>query len=123
MGRSVKICGLLIAALITVNSASAQEIPGAARIVSGQPSTLSFEDAIRLAIDNNLATLQAHERRNEARGEKQQSLAPLLSNISGVAYQASLTENLVALGFQPGFNSTFLGPFKNFDARPLLTQS
>ena len=126
MGRSIKICGLLIAVLVTVNSASAQEIPGAARIVSGQPSTLSFQDAIRLAIDNNLATLQAHERRNEARGEKQESLAPLLPNISGVAYQASLTENLVALGFQPGvipgFNSTFLGPFKNFDARLLLTQ-
>ena len=75
----------------------------------------------KLAIDNNLATLRAHERRNEARGQQQQALAPLLPNVSGVAYQASLTENLVALGFQPGtipgFNSTFLGPFKNFDAR------
>jgi len=71
-------------------------------------------------------TLRAHERRNEARGEKQQSLAPLLPNVSGVAYQASLTQNLVALGFQPGtipgFTSTFLGPFKNFDARLLATQ-
>ena len=51
---------------------------------------------------------------------------PLLPNISGVAYQANLTMNLVALGFQPGtipgFTSTFLGPFKNFDARLLATQ-
>ena len=51
---------------------------------------------------------------------------PLLPNISGVAYQANLTMNLVALGFQPGtipgFTNTFLGPFKNFDARLLLTQ-
>jgi outer membrane protein TolC len=88
---------------------------------------LSFEQAIQLAIENNLATLLAHERRNEARGVKQQSLSPLLPNISGVAYQANLTENLVALGFTPGsitgINSTFLGPFKNFDARVLLTQT
>jgi outer membrane protein TolC len=126
MGRSVKICGFLISLFIAAGSISAQEIPGAAKISTGQPATLSYEDAIRLSIENNLATLQAHERRNEARGELQQSRAPLLPNISGVAYQASLTENLVALGFQPGiisgFNSTFLGPFKNFDARLLLTQ-
>lgn len=123
MGRSVKIVIVLFIAAISV---SAQEIPGAARISTGHPATLSYEDAVRLAIENNLATLQAHERRNEARGEMQQSRAPLLPNISGVAYQAGLTENLVALGFQPGiipgFNSTFLGPFKNFDARLLLTQ-
>ena len=126
MGRSVKICGLLIWVVIAAGSVAAQEIPGAARIATGQPPTLSYEDAVRLAIENNLATLEAHERRNEARGEMQQTRAPLLPNVSGVAYQASLTENLVALGFQPGvipgFNSTFLGPFKNFDARLLLTQ-
>jgi outer membrane protein len=126
---SVKIRGLFIAiviVLIRITSVSAQGIPGAARVATNQPAALSFEDAVRLAIDNNLATLRARERRNEARGEKQQSLAPLLPNVSGVAYQASLTENLVALGFQPGtipgFNSSFLGPFKNFDARFLLRQ-
>src|SRR6201988_681456 len=122
----VRICGLVFAILAAVSCVSAQEIPGAAKISTGQPATLSYEDAVRLAIDNNLATLRAHERRNEARGEMQQSRAPLLPNVSGVAYQASLTENLVALGFQPGsipgFNSTFLGPFKNFDALLLLTQ-
>lgn len=104
-----------------------QQIPGAARVATGRPASLSFEQAIQLAIENNLATLLAHERRNEARGVKQQSLSPLLPNISGVAYQANLTENLVALGFTPGsitgINSTFLGPFKNFDARILLTQT
>jgi outer membrane protein TolC len=88
---------------------------------------LSFEQAIQLAIENNLATLLAGERRNEARGVKQQSLAPLLPNVSGVAYRASLTENLAALGFTPGivpgFHSTFVGPFRNFDARVLLAQT
>jgi outer membrane protein TolC len=112
--------------LISAVSLSAQEIPGAAKIATGQPATLSYEQAVKLAIDNNLATLRAHERRHEARGQQEQARAPLLPNISGVTYQANLTENLVALGFQPGtfpgFNTTFLGPFKNFDARLFLTQ-
>ncbi|HXQ69269.1 MAG TPA: TolC family protein [Pyrinomonadaceae bacterium] len=117
----------IVIALVKCSSLSAQEIPGAARVSSNQPAALSYEQAVRLAIENNLATLRANEQRNEARGEKQQSLAPLLPNISGVAYQANLTQNLVALGFQPGtipgFNRTFLGPFKNFDARLLLRQT
>jgi outer membrane protein TolC len=112
--------------LISAVSLAAQEIPGAAKIATGQPATLSYEQAVKLAIDNNLATLRAHERRNEARGQQEQARAPLLPNISGEAYQASLTQNLVALGFQPGtfpgFNKTFLGPFKNFDARLYLSQ-
>ena len=117
----------IVIVLVKCTSLSAQEIPGAARVSSNQPAALSYEQAVRLAIENNLATLRANEQRNEARGEKQQSLAPLLPNISGVAYQANLTQNLVALGFQPGtipgFNRTFLGPFKNFDARLLLRQT
>jgi len=110
-----------------IQGAGTQQIPGAARTTPGRPSALSFEQAIQLAIENNLQTLLARERRNEARGVKQQSLAALLPNVSGVTYQASLTENLAALGFQPGiipgFNSTFVGPFRNFDARALLTQT
>ena len=117
----------IVIVLVKCTSLSAQEIPGAARVSPNQPAALSYEQAVRLAIQNNLATLRANEQRNEARGEKQQSLAPLLPNISGVAYQANLTQNLVALGFQPGtipgFNRTFLGPFKNFDARLLLRQT
>ena len=110
----------------SVQLGNTQQIPGAARITPG-PAALSFEQAIQLAIENNLATLLARERRNEARGLKQQSLAALLPNVSGVAYQASLTENLAALGFRPGlipgFTSTFVGPFRNFDARISLVQT
>jgi outer membrane protein TolC len=103
-----------------------QQVPGAARISAG-PSALSLEDAIKLAIENNLATLLAKERRNEARGLEKEARAGLLPNISGAAYQASVTENLAALGFTPGrfpgFTSTFIGPFKNFDARVRLEQT
>jgi outer membrane protein TolC len=76
---------------------------------------------------NNLATLLAHERKLEARGLEKESRAGLLPNVSGVAYQANLTINLAALGFQPGrfpgFESTFIGPFNNFDARIRLQQT
>ena len=104
-----------------------QQVPGAARISRGRSSTLSFEQAIQLAIENNLSTLLARERRNEARGEKQQALSALLPQVSGAAYEANTTENLVALGFQPGLfpglSTTLIGPFRNFDARVRLSQT
>lgn len=106
---------------------SAQQVSGAARISRGVSGPISFEQAVQLALENNLETLLARERRNEARGEKQQSLSALLPQITGAAYQANLTENLVALGFQPGtipgLNTTLIGPFRNFDARVRLSQT
>jgi outer membrane protein len=103
-----------------------QQVPGAAKTVAA-PSALSLSQAIELAIQNNLATLLARERRNEARGFEKESLAGLLPNVFGTAYQANITENLAALGFTPGrfpgFNSTFIGPFNNFDARARLEQT
>jgi len=103
-----------------------QQVPGAAKTVAAPPA-LSLSQAIELAIQNNLATLLAKERRNEARGFEKESLAGLLPNVFGTAYQANITENLAALGFTPGrfpgFNSTFIGPFNNFDARARLEQT
>jgi outer membrane protein TolC len=104
----------------------AQQVPGAARVSPAQ-TTLSLDQAIQLAIENNLATLLARERRREAEGFKQESLAGLLPNINGTAYQANVTQNLAALGFQPGtfpgITNTFIGPFNNFDARARLVQT
>jgi outer membrane protein TolC len=101
-------------------------VPGAAK-VSAPVSTLSLEQAIALAMENNLATLLAKERRREAHGLEKEARAGLLPNISGTAYQANVTENLAALGFTPGrfpgFTSTFIGPFNNFDARLRLEQT
>ncbi|PYS21869.1 MAG: hypothetical protein DMF72_15665 [Acidobacteria bacterium] len=109
-----------------ITATGAQQVPGAAR-TSEAVSSLSLNQAIKLALENNLATLLAQEREREARGFKKESLAGLLPNISGEAYQASVTENLAALGFTPGkfpgFTSTFIGPFKNFDARVRLQQT
>jgi outer membrane protein TolC len=103
-----------------------QQTPGAARVTTGV-STLSVSQAIEIATQNNLATLLAKERRREAKGFETETLAGLLPNLSATAYQADLTENLAALGFRkgtiPGFTSTFIGPFKNFDARARLEQN
>jgi outer membrane protein TolC len=105
----------------------AQQIPGAAKVTTTAPTALSLNEAIQLAIQNNLATLLARERRREAEGLKQESLAGLLPNISGTSYQANVTQNLAALGFQPGtfpgITNTFIGPFNNFDARARLAQT
>src|SRR5437588_12440688 len=102
------------------------QLPGAARVTQG-PTSLSLEQAIQLAIQNNLTTLLAREREREAAGLKDESRAGLLPNVSGTAYQASLTQNLAALGFQPGtfpgITNTFIGPFNNFDARARLVQT
>jgi outer membrane protein len=103
-----------------------QTVPGAAK-VSPAPATLSLADAIDLAMRNNLETLLARERKLEARGLEKESLAGLLPNVSAAAYQANLTVNLAALGFQPGtfpgIISPFIGPFNNFDARVRLQQT
>ena len=103
-----------------------QNLPGAAK-TSPAPAQLSLSDAIHLALQNNLATLTAAEQRREATGFSQQARSALLPNISGASYQASVTENLAALGFQPGtfpgIQTTFIGPFNNFDARARLVQN
>ncbi|HEX8162777.1 MAG TPA: TolC family protein [Pyrinomonadaceae bacterium] len=102
-------------------------LPGAAKVAANAPQTLSLADAVRLAVENNLSTLRARERTREAEGLKTESRAALLPNVSAAAYQASVTQNLAALGFQPGtfpgITNTFIGPFNNFDARVRLAQS
>lgn len=104
----------------------AQQLPGVAALTSAV-TELNLEQAIQLAVQNNLATLLAKERQREARGIARELRAGLLPNIAGTAYQANVTQNLAALGFQPGtfpgITNTFIGPFNNFDARARLAQT
>ena len=123
--RTTPGAGNLPSSVFDPSSLIRQNLPGAAK-TSPAPAQLSLTDAIQLALQNNLATLVAQEQRREATGFVQQSRSALLPNISGVTYQANLTLNLAALGFQgstfPGL-STFIGPFNNFDARARLVQT
>jgi outer membrane protein len=94
---------------------------------SSQPGTLSFEQAVELAVRNNIATSLARERRNEARGTELESLSGLLPNVAGVASQGNVTTNLAAQGLTPSafplIRSPFIGPFNAFDARIQLAQT
>jgi len=124
--RTTPTTGSLPSSTFDPSSLIRQNLPGAARI-SAAPAQLSLSDAINLALQNNLATLSAQEERRAATGFSQQARASLLPNISGVSYQANLTTNLAALGFQPGtfpgIQTAFIGPFNNFDARARLVQN
>ena len=123
--RTTPTTGSLPSSTFDPTSLIRQNLPGAAR-TSAAPAQLSLSDAINLALQNNLATLSAQEERRAAGGFSQQARSALLPNISGVTYQANLTTNLAALGFQsstfPGI-ATFIGPFNNFDARARLVQN
>ena len=90
------------------------------------PTTLSLAQAVQLALENNLNTQLAEERRNETAGVRQQALSPLLPNVAGAVSQASRTANLAALGFSSQLLPQvrpFLGPFSVFDARFQFVQS
>src|SRR5689334_16235693 len=124
--RTTPTTGSLPSSTFDPSSLIRQNLPGAAK-TSAAPAQLSLSDAINLALQNNLATLSAQEERRAASGFSQQARSALLPNISGVSYQANLTTNLAALGFQPGtfpgIQTAFIGPFNNFDARARLVQN
>jgi TolC family type I secretion outer membrane protein len=109
-------------------------LPGAGLLPSARaqqpqappPLTLTLQQAVELALKNNLQAQLAQEAVVQARGEKGLGLSALLPYLSGAAYQANLTANLAAMGLGPstfpGLNP-FLGPFSNFDARLRLVQN
>ncbi|GGF12582.1 hypothetical protein GCM10011383_24720 [Hymenobacter cavernae] len=110
---------------------------GAARVLTTAPASLSIAEAIAIGLDNNLTTLLASERAEEARALQQQVRSFLLPNISGTAYQQNRTVNLAAQGFSSGGGEpagggmgggapaipSFIGPFNTFDARLNFSQT
>jgi len=58
------------------------------------PPGLTLVQAIDQALKNNLQTNLARERTNESRAQRGIGLSALLPNVSGAAYQMSLTEIL-----------------------------
>ena len=124
--RTAPVTSTLPSSALDPSSLVRQALPGAAK-TSPAPAQLSLSDAIQLALQNNSATLSAQEQRREAGGLSTQARSALLPNLSGVSYQANLTANIAALGFQPstfpGIATSFIGPFNNFDARARLVQN
>src|SRR5687767_13010580 len=60
--------------------------------------SLSLQEAIQFAIENNLNTRLSNERKNESLGARLQALAALMPNVSASASQSSNTINLAAQG-------------------------
>jgi outer membrane protein TolC len=84
---------------------------------------LTFEDAIDLALKNNLGVLLQSYNTISARGEKWKELSALLPNLRGSVSANAAEQNLAAEGLRfPGF-PTIVGPYGYLDARLYYTQS
>ena len=102
--------------------AAAQEAVAAA---AGGP-VLTMEQAIALAIQNNLTMKLARAGTEEARGRTLQAAASMLPQLTGTMSQSRVFKaNLAAQGFSSfpiaGFNP-IIGPYNTFDARFRLVQ-
>jgi outer membrane protein TolC len=111
--------GLMAAALLlsagilpaqTTNQTSAQSpYYGSVTIVqpTGGVKPLTLDQAIAMAIDNNLALVEAREQEQNAKAQSLASLQPLLPTITAQADSGAHQINLAALGF----SSSVLGKF------------
>jgi len=88
---------------------------------------LSYENAVKLAILNNLKTLIAQEKTREAKGDFLRGLSGLLPQLQANVSQSRRTSNVVAEGFDPSSFPTLptgvFGPYNSFDARIKLLQN
>jgi outer membrane protein TolC len=85
--------------------------------------SLTFQEAIDLALKNNLGVLLQSYNTIAARGQKWKELSELLPNVTARISENVAQENLAAQGLRfPGF-STIVGPFGYSDARVYLSQS
>jgi outer membrane protein TolC len=86
---------------------------------------LSLQEAIRLAIQNNLSSRLAKAQTEEGRGLAIQAASDLLPHFLGSIQQSRVFKiNFEAEGFPPNSNlfNPILGPYNVFDARIQLTQ-
>ncbi len=91
--------------------------------VSPEPVSLTFQEAIDLALKNNLGVLLQTYNTIAARGTKWKELSALLPNVEARISENAAQQNLAAEGLRfPGF-PTIVGPYGFFDARVYLTQS
>jgi outer membrane protein TolC len=87
------------------------------------PQRLTLNDAITLALKNNLSVLVAGTQVDEAAGARERQLATLLPRVTGNASANLQNRNLAVLGVSvPGFPSV-VGPYAYYDFRVAASQS
>jgi outer membrane protein TolC len=108
-------------------SAAATPAPPAPMDSSAAPRQLTLDDAIALALRNNLSVLVSGEQIQQDEGARVRAEAPLLPEITAHAMVNEQDVNLHALGFNfmiPGITiPSVIGPFTNIDFRAYATQT
>ncbi len=84
--------------------------------VSGQPITLSLDDAVRRGLSNNLGLKEAENGEKALHGEKNEVIQVFVPNISFSADTGYYMHNLAALGFGPSTIKKFSSVFPNGQA-------
>ncbi len=108
---------------VTPSSQSPYKGSVAQGTVKPEAVSLTFQDAIDLALKNNLGVLLQSYNTIAARGEKWKELSALLPNVTAGVNVNAVQDNLVARGLRfPGF-PTVIGPYGFTDARVYLSQS
>ena len=115
----------------------APQLPSTSPFLGGVPSgtatpdtiTITLVDAMRRALERNLAVLNAENQLGHAQGARWKALSDLLPNVNGRVGDTRQQINLQAFGFGtfdvPGGSAfpNIVGPFNVFDARVYLSQS
>lgn len=87
------------------------------------PQRLTLNDAITLALKNNLNVRVAGTQVDEAKGARERQLATLLPHVTGDAFSKLQNSNLTILGVSlPGI-PTVVGPFAYYDFRVAASQT
>jgi outer membrane protein TolC len=102
----------------TANQSSAQS-PYYGSVTTVQPTggvkPLSFDDAIRMGIDHNLALIEAQKQEQRAKAQSLVSLQPLLPTVTAQADSGAHQINLAALGFSGSLLGKIAPEFPNFN--------
>jgi outer membrane protein TolC len=105
----------------TTNQSSAQSAYyGSVTIVQATDGVkrLSIDDAIAMAIEHNLAMVEARDQEQSAKAKQLTSLQPLLPTVTAQADTGAHQINLAALGFGPGLlnKAAVLFPGQDFSS-------
>jgi outer membrane protein TolC len=119
----------------TVSTSAAQNTAGSANPFAGSVPikavpgrmSLSLQDAIDLALKQNLGLLLSRADTRAARGERWEFLSALLPHVTAAPYVAASKVNIQEAGLGNVTNifhiSPAVGPFSYFDARAAVAQS
>ena len=115
MRRNVSRVAFVMAVSLSIGIGVAAQEPG--------PKRLTLNDAITLALKNNLSVRVAGTQVDEAAGTRERQLATLLPHVSGDSLANLENRNLAVLGVSVPGIPTVVGPFSYYDFRVAANQT